>query len=51
MGLAGLGKIDTIITTDDFSARVVTAYQEGNENDVSMEITDEVLKKHRKNLP
>ena len=47
MGLEGLGKIDTIITTDDFSDRVVTAYQEGRENDVSTDITDEVLKLDR----
>ena len=45
MGLEGLGKIDAIITQDDFSERVVTAYQEGRENDVAEEITDEILKK------
>ena len=44
MGLEGLGKIEAIITTDDFSDKVVTAYQEGRENDVSFDITDEVLK-------
>jgi len=51
MGIEGLGKIDAIITQDDFSDKVVTAYQEGRENDVSMEITDEIIKKHLKNLP
>jgi len=45
MGLEGLGKIEAIITQDDFSDRVVTAYQEGRENDVAEEITDEILKK------
>jgi hypothetical protein len=44
MGLEGLGKIEAIITTDDFSDKVVTAYQEGRENDVDFDITDEVLK-------
>ena len=44
MGLEGLGKIEAIITTDDFSDKVVTAYQEGRENDVAFDITDEVLK-------
>ena len=44
MGLEGLGKIEAIITTDDFSDKVVTAYQEGRENDVAFNITDEVLK-------
>jgi len=44
IGLVGLAKIDAIITTDDFSGKVVTAYQEGRENDVSMDITDGVLK-------
>jgi len=44
MGLEGLGKIDAIITQDDFSDKVVTAYQEGRENDVALDITDEVLK-------
>jgi|TARA_R110000823_G_scaffold313593_1_gene441454 hypothetical protein len=43
MGLEGLGKIEAIITTDDFSDKVVTAYQEGRENDVAFDITDEVL--------
>ena len=46
MGLEGMAKIDAIITTDDFSDRVVTAYQEGRENDVAMEITDGVIKKN-----
>jgi hypothetical protein len=46
IGLEGLGKIEAIITTDDFSDRVVTAYQEGKENDVAMEITEEVIKKN-----
>jgi hypothetical protein len=48
MGLEGLGKIDAIITTDDFSDRVVTAYQEGRENDVAEEITDGILEKMKK---
>jgi hypothetical protein len=46
IGLEGLGKIEAIITMDDFSDRVVTAYQEGKENDVAMEITDGVIKKN-----
>jgi len=45
LGLEGLAKIDAIITSDDFSDRVVTAYQEERENDVAMEITEEILKK------
>tara|TARA_R110001583_G_scaffold25893_1_gene93566 strand:+ start:2333 stop:2641 length:309 start_codon:yes stop_codon:yes gene_type:complete len=45
MGLEGLGKIEAIITQDDFSDRVVTAYQEGRENDVAEEITDGILEK------
>jgi len=49
MGLEGLGKIDAIITTDDFSDRVVTAYQEGRENDVSEEITDGIIEEMKKN--
>ncbi len=44
IGLEGLGKIEAIITTDDFSDKVVTAYQEGRENYVAFNITDEVLK-------
>ena len=48
MGLEGLGKIDAIITTDDFSDKVVTAYQEGRENDVAMDITDGILEKIKK---
>lgn len=43
IGLEGFGKIEAIITTDDFSDKVVTAYQEGKENDVAFDITDEVL--------
>ena len=43
MGLEGLGKIDAIITMDDFSDNVITAYQEGRENDVSLSIMDGVL--------
>ncbi len=45
MGLEGLGKIEAIITQDEFSDKVVTAYQEGRENDVAMDITDEIIKK------
>jgi len=45
IGIEGLGKIEAIITQDDFSDRVVTAYQESRENDVAMDITDEILKK------
>ena len=48
IGLEGLGKIEAVITTDEFSDRVVTAYQEGRENDVAMEITDEVIKRNKK---
>ena len=44
-GLTGLGRVDAIITQDDFSDKVVTAYQEGRENDVSMDITDGVIDK------
>jgi len=43
-GLTGLGRVDAIITQDDFSDKVVAAYQEGRENDVAMDITDEVVK-------
>jgi hypothetical protein len=43
MGLEGFGKIEAIITTDDFSDKVVTAYQEGKENEVACDITDEIL--------
>ena len=46
IGLEGLGKIEAIITTDDFSDKIVTAYQEGKENDVAMDITVEVIKKN-----
>tara|TARA_B100000902_G_scaffold294699_1_gene281421 strand:+ start:3395 stop:3628 length:234 start_codon:yes stop_codon:yes gene_type:complete len=45
MGLEGLGKIEAIITQDEFSDKVVTAYQEGRENDVAEDITDEIIKK------
>lgn len=48
MGIEGLGKIDAIITQDDFSDKVVTAYQEGRENDVAMDITDGILEKIKK---
>ena len=48
MGLEGLGKIEAIITQDDFSDRVVTAYQEGRENDVAEEIIDKIIKKTKK---
>ena len=44
LGLEGLAKIDAIITQDEFSDKVVTAYQEGRENDVAMDITDEIVK-------
>jgi len=47
MGLEGLAKIDAIITTDDFSDKVVTAYQEGKENDVAMDISYEVIKRNK----
>ena len=43
-GLTGLGRVDAIITQDEFSDKVVTAYQEGRENDVAMDITEEVVK-------
>ncbi len=45
IGLEGLGKIEAIITQDDFSDKVVTAYQEGRENDVAEDISDEIIKK------
>ena len=48
IGLEGLGKIDAIITQDDFSDKVVTAYQEGRENDVAMDITDAILERSKK---
>ena len=48
IGLEGLGKIEAIITQDDFSDRVVTAYQEGRENDVAEEITDGIIEKVKK---
>ena len=47
IGLEGLGKIEALIISDDFSDRVVTAYQEGRENDVAMDITEEVIKRNR----
>ena len=43
-GLTGLGRVDAIITQDEFSDKVVTAYQEGRENDVAFDITDEIVK-------
>jgi len=43
-GLTGLGRVDAIITQDEFSDKVVTAYEEGRENDVAMDITEEVIK-------
>ena len=48
IGLEGLGKIEAVITTDEFSDRVVTAYQEGRENDVAMDITDAVIERNKK---
>jgi hypothetical protein len=47
IGLEGLGKIEVIITRDDFSDRVVTAYQEGRENDVAFDITDAVIERNK----
>ena len=47
IGLEGLGKIEAIITQDEFSDKVVTAYQEGRENDVAEDITDEIIKKYK----
>tara|TARA_R100001509_G_scaffold164312_2_gene141406 strand:+ start:98 stop:331 length:234 start_codon:yes stop_codon:yes gene_type:complete len=47
MGLEGLGKIEAIITQDEFSDKVVTAYQEGRENDVAEDITNEIIKKYK----
>ena len=44
-GLTGLRRVDAIITQDDFSDKVVTAYQEGRENDVAFDITDGVIDK------
>ena len=46
-GLTGLGRVDAIITRDEFSDKVVTAYREGRENDVALDITDEVLNSHK----
>jgi len=42
IGLEGFGKIEAIITTDNFSDKVVTAYQEGKEKEVTFDITDEI---------
>jgi len=47
IGLEGLGKIEAIITSDEFSDKVVTAYEEGRENDVAMEISKEVIKRNK----
>ena len=44
-GLTGLSKVDAIITQDDFSDMILTAYQEGRENDVAMDLTQELLNK------
>ena len=49
IGLEGLGKIEAIITQDEFSDKVVTAYQEARENDVAEDITYEIIKKHKNN--
>ena len=43
-GLTGLERVDAIITQDEFSDKVLTAYQEGRENDVALDITDEIVK-------
>ena len=43
-GLTGLGRVDAIITQDDFSDKIVTAYQEGRENEVAFDITKEIVK-------
>ena len=43
-GLTGVTKVDAIITQDEFSSKIVTAYQEGRENDVALDITDEIVK-------
>ena len=43
-GLSGITKVDAIITKDEFSSKIVTAYQEGRENDVALDITDEIVK-------
>ena len=43
-GLTGLGRVDAIITQDEFSDKVVVAYQEGRESDVTWDITDEMIK-------
>jgi len=46
-GLTGLGRVDAIITQDEFSDKVVTAYQEGRENDVAFDITDAVIERNK----
>ena len=43
-GITNLSKVDAIITQDEFSSKIVEAYQEGRENDVAMDITDEIVK-------
>ena len=50
IGVEGLGKIEAIITQDEFSDKVVTAYQEGRENDVAEDITYEIIKKHKNKI-
>jgi len=47
LGLEGIDKVDAIITQDEFSDKVVTAYQEGRENDVAFDITDAVIEKNK----
>jgi len=42
-GLTGIGRVDAIITQDEFSHKVVAAYREGRENDVALDITDGVV--------
>ena len=46
-GLTGLGRVDAIIAQDEFSDKVVTAYQEGRENDVAFDITDAVIERNK----
>jgi hypothetical protein len=46
-GLTGLGRVDAIITQDEFSDKVVKAYQEGRENDVAFDITDAVIERNK----
>ena len=43
-GLTGLGRVDAIITRDEFSDKVVKAYQEGRETEVALDITNEMVK-------